>query len=63
MKAIYEVTFYSSESNGRDKVSDTRRKAGEASTRGFKNIVKWADEVCGKGEWVGTIRMLTTEFL
>lgn len=62
MKAIYEVTFYSND-GARDKVSDSRRKAGEASNRGFKNIAKWADEVCGKGEWVGSIKVLTTEHL
>jgi hypothetical protein len=61
MKAIYEVTFYRKDGAKRDAVSDSRRKAGEASTRGVRQVLSWAESVCDESEWVGSIQLVATE--
>jgi hypothetical protein len=50
MKAIYEILFMVKRDPGN--LSDTRRVAGEASTKGFKRVVAWlghADTVSSVG--------------
>lgn len=59
MKAMYEIKFH-------DKrepivIKDSRRIAGDATTKGFKKILAWAEGVCEREEFVGSIQMLTCE--
>lgn len=61
MKAIYEVQFLIKTNPAA--VMDLRRVAGEASTKGFKRIVAWAEGVCDKEEFVGVVRLLAAEKL
>lgn len=61
MKAIYEVKFYSKSSPG--VCSDSRRIARDASNKGFQQVAKWALDVCGKDEFIGTVNILATEQL
>lgn len=61
MKAIYEIQFLTKTDPA--VVMDLRRVAGEASTKGFKRILAWAEGVCDKEEFVGAVRLLTAEKL
>lgn len=60
MKAIYEVKFLSKRLP--TTVNDTRRKVGEASTKGFKAVTAWAEVVCdNEEEFVGGIELVACE--
>lgn len=59
MKAIYEVKFLNKKNPST--IIDTRRKAGEASTKGFKSVATWADSVCDAEEFVGGIELIACE--
>jgi hypothetical protein len=59
MKAIYEVKFL--DKKRPDVNSDTRRIAQEASTKGFKRAVAWAESVCGEDEFIGSITLTACE--
>lgn len=61
MKAIYEVSFLLK----RDPMTanDSRRVAGDASTKGFKKVLAWAEGVCADEELVGSIRIVACEKL
>lgn len=61
MKAIYEVKFLSK----RDPtvVNDSRRIAADASTKGFKKCLTWAEGVCDDEEIVGGIQLVACEKL
>lgn len=59
MKAIYEVTF--GMKGEPEKVSDLRRICRDATTTGFKNVLAWAVDCCGKDETVTAIRVLASE--
>ena len=61
MKAIYEVKFFNK--NDPAVLVDSRRVAGDASTKGFKKIVAWAEDVCCADEMVGAIHIVACEKL
>jgi hypothetical protein len=61
MKAIYEVKFMVKREPAN--VADVRRVAGDASTKGFKKILAWAESVTDDEEMVGSIAIVACEKL
>jgi hypothetical protein len=61
MKAIYEVKFMVKREPSN--LADTRRVAGDASTKGFEKIFAWAKDVCDDEEMVGSIAIVACEKL
>jgi hypothetical protein len=61
MKAIYEIKFFDKRTP--KTCTDSRRIVRDASTKGFKQVVAWADSVCEATEFVGSVVLTNCEHL